>query len=319
MATCDVCGKDSLFPETIGELTLCKLCSMKILAPTWRNNTYTSNDEVLDDRERAIKLAVRSRFPDSAVAALGEYFDEQIVEGLVKTFEGGAGQDISLFEDHLTIDTYSSFDAAAAFRAFRMMTARSLTAAENEQRMAEATELLLKGMASGKTTKKEAALTCAGIASEMLENQMKVAASIPNPEVRSGAWSWRYSFFRDVTLILPSSEDSSYGFIQLQRGKELNPAKDLVFFFKQAAMSKGDPEQLRDLLYRGIADNAEERVQRIRESRRRRASGSEEARTVVMQPQVSAPEELLKWKQLLDAGAISQDEYDAKKAQLLNL
>lgn len=31
------------------------------------------------------------------------------------------------------------------------------------------------------------------------------------------------------------------------------------------------------------------------------------------------PEELLKFKKLLDAGAISQEEYDAKKAQVLNL
>lgn len=36
-------------------------------------------------------------------------------------------------------------------------------------------------------------------------------------------------------------------------------------------------------------------------------------------PQVSAADELLKFKQLLDAGVITQDEFDAKKKQLLNL
>jgi len=34
-------------------------------------------------------------------------------------------------------------------------------------------------------------------------------------------------------------------------------------------------------------------------------------------PQLSAADELLKFKQLLDAGVLTQDEFDAKKRQLL--
>ena len=33
----------------------------------------------------------------------------------------------------------------------------------------------------------------------------------------------------------------------------------------------------------------------------------------------SVADEIMKYKQLLDAGAITQEEYDAKKKQLLNL
>lgn len=39
----------------------------------------------------------------------------------------------------------------------------------------------------------------------------------------------------------------------------------------------------------------------------------------VVQAQASAADELIKYKQLLDMGAISQDEFDAKKAELLGL
>ena len=35
-------------------------------------------------------------------------------------------------------------------------------------------------------------------------------------------------------------------------------------------------------------------------------------------PPVSVADELLKFKQLLDMGAITQDEFDAKKRELLN-
>ena len=35
MAICDSCKGNSILPEHYGALTLCKKCSMKILAPTW--------------------------------------------------------------------------------------------------------------------------------------------------------------------------------------------------------------------------------------------------------------------------------------------
>lgn len=37
-----------------------------------------------------------------------------------------------------------------------------------------------------------------------------------------------------------------------------------------------------------------------------------------VQPQTSSADELFKYKKLLEQGAITQEEYDAKKAQLLN-
>lgn len=36
-------------------------------------------------------------------------------------------------------------------------------------------------------------------------------------------------------------------------------------------------------------------------------------------PRMRNADDLLKWKQLLDAGAISQEEFDAKKAQLIGI
>lgn len=39
----------------------------------------------------------------------------------------------------------------------------------------------------------------------------------------------------------------------------------------------------------------------------------------VDRPALSSAEELLKWKKALDEGAITQEEYDAKKKQLLGI
>ncbi|MBQ1902956.1 MAG: SHOCT domain-containing protein, partial [Ruminococcus sp.] len=37
------------------------------------------------------------------------------------------------------------------------------------------------------------------------------------------------------------------------------------------------------------------------------------------QPQTSSADELMKYKTLLEQGAITQEEYDAKKKQILNI
>ena len=39
----------------------------------------------------------------------------------------------------------------------------------------------------------------------------------------------------------------------------------------------------------------------------------------VFMQKLSAPDELLKWKEVLDQGIITQEEFDAKKKQLLDL
>lgn len=46
MAICDSCKGNSILPEHYGALTLCKKCFMKILAPTWKNKIYSTNEEV---------------------------------------------------------------------------------------------------------------------------------------------------------------------------------------------------------------------------------------------------------------------------------
>ena len=56
--------------------------------------------------------------------------------------------------------------------------------------------------------------------------------------------------------------------------------------------------------------------QKIREAK----GGAHSAPTVIQQTAApSAADELKKFKELLDMGAISQEEYDAKKKQLLGL
>ena len=318
MATCDVCGKNSVLPEKIGKLTLCRPCSLKIHTPIWKGKVYTSNEDVRQDRKRIVSLARRAGFPDEAIDAIKRYFNKQLIEGLVEIISGGAGQNIVLYEDHFTIDTLDSFDSEEAQAAYRKMMRSSAFSGEDERWM-DAAGSVLQGMASGHSLKKSLALAGAGLAGDMLGSRKKQEPEIADPEIFHGMWNLKYSTFRDVFLLIPEDESATYGFIEFQKGSRPNPARDVVFFFDRDRMGSRDIERLYRFLKDSIEKASEERIQRSREAKSRRKDEAEVAQTVIMQPQVSAPEELMKWKQLLDAGAITQDEYNAKKAQLLGL
>ena len=110
MATCGVCGKNSILPETYGTLTLCKKCAIKILTPTWKNKVYSTNEEVARERDSVIRMATSAAFPQSAIDALQQYFNNRIMDGLIKRYDGGTGQILTVFTDHFAIDTHEKFD-----------------------------------------------------------------------------------------------------------------------------------------------------------------------------------------------------------------
>lgn len=103
MAICDSCKGNSILPEHYGALTLCKKCSMKILAPTWKNKIYSTNEEVHEQREKTLARAVSAGFPSDAITKLGSYFDGLIIPGLFKIFDGGNDQGLVVKDESVII------------------------------------------------------------------------------------------------------------------------------------------------------------------------------------------------------------------------
>lgn len=111
-------------------------------------------------------------------------------------------------------------------------------------------------------------------------------------------------FYDDFTSVeFKPTGFMSYGYIQFNvpghKQRKDNPAFDEYSF----AVEKKYESQAREL-YEKILEN-------------KRNSKSSGGTTVINQ--VSTADEILKLKQLLDAGVLTQDEFDAKKKQLLGL
>lgn len=343
MATCGACGKNSLLPETYGTLTLCKKCAIKIRTSAWRNKVCTTNEEVMEERDSAIRMAMSSAFPQSAIDALKQYFDDQIMDGLIKLYDGGAGQVLAVFDDHFTIDTHEEFDYEEIEDEYRAMMSPSLRgkgAFDPEEHsgidgemLASAVHSAISGLAFGGGFGKSVVRAGVGIASEMTAKSKRkdeVSIGIANVELRVafGLKEFYYSDFEDAVLRLPIGEEE-YGFIRFQKGSKPNPNKDYLFFFTEN--KKNEVKKVHATMHEKIhllterrarIEKATKEAAKLKAKEEKAAQDAlliQAAMASVQQPQTSAPDELMKWKQLLDAGAISQEEYDTKKKQLLGL
>lgn len=110
MEVCDACGSNSYLPETLGSLTLCKKCALRIFAPNLRRKVYTTNAQVIQQRDTTMRTAARSGFSQPALQKLYDYFNSLIIDGLVRAFDGGMGQHLVVFEDHCVISAQDGFD-----------------------------------------------------------------------------------------------------------------------------------------------------------------------------------------------------------------
>ena len=62
MAKCDVCGKNSLLPERLGNSNICKMCFMKVNGPVWKYRTYEKYGDAEKWRDKALDFAAKQDF-----------------------------------------------------------------------------------------------------------------------------------------------------------------------------------------------------------------------------------------------------------------
>ena len=118
-------------------------------------------------------------------------------------------------------------------------------------------------------------------------------------------------YYADVVGVQFKEPGITIGYLQLETpGLTMNNAASN--FFNENSFTF-DTTVIATEKMREIAAYIEERVQEIKRPK-------QETQTVAPAvPQISVADELLKFKQLLDMGALTQEEFDAKKKELLNL
>lgn len=320
MAACGVCKNNSMFPEQYGNLTLCKKCSMKILTPKWKNKKYSTNDEVREQCEKTLSQAIDAGFPAEAVQTLKAYFDGLIVPGLFKILDGGNYQKIVVKEDSIVIATKENYDPGDARKQYGLVMSgrRGMSIEEdNEHDPIDATAFAraaIGALSSGGSIGKMAMRAGAGIASELLaksDNSSKEDLPVlPQFDVPYGKQAVKYEDVIDFQFFIPEGEET-YGFLIFTVAPSPRKQKKIVFSFTRWDDRKKSVKE--------IAQFIEEKLDNLAVAKEQESVVCQAAPLPGQNNTLSAPDELMKWKQLLDAGAITEEEYSAKKKQLLGL
>lgn len=288
MAICGACGKNSLMPEQYGSLTLCKVCALKIYAPTWRDAEYKTNEEV-EERRRSVLLRANSvGFPSDALLALDEYFQGRKIDGLVKKIANNVRQTLVLCETYCAVETRDTFD-------FDEMEQEYKNLAEPKRR---------------------------------LFGRAKTEISPESMSVRIGMSKVDYRLCRGVQLRMPSGNES-HGFLRiLKEGGSENKLRSILFFFSNSSEMKKFVQEAASFIEDKVdealskqdqntwsGDYVEDETPQMGENSKNGAIEN----TPSNRSSDSVFEELTKWKKLLDDGVITQEEFSAKKAQILGI
>lgn len=294
---CDACGKSVLFANKFEDKIFCVGCAKTIGINTWINKEFFSNDEILKTKNDVVLSARNAAFPNEMINKISNYFDEQIEDGLILKIDGGEKQVIKVYDEYCTIFTSNNFDEENVSKRY----ARALKKGPSfDSLICEAGKVssLTKGLVSNKTLISTGVSIAKSVAVHSAMNYLY-------PEtidlvVSPGKKKIYFEESVDVQLMKYNPDkDESIGCIKFSYD---NTREELFFFSRQQNKIIEACGVINELI-----SKAKEKVKT-----------NEKGKAALIGTSTAA-DEIKKFKDLLDMGAITQEEYDLKKKQLLNL
>lgn len=303
MLTCDCCGMPVQHRQPLGKANICKECFGKINTSAWKATEYEDNEEVEKNREKILKIANKHGFPPVVVKGINKHFDSKIQKGLLYVVDGGEGQKLKVFVDHCVLITDDDeFDIDTVSVAY----AKALKSGQPKESLIanSAAKSLARSVLSGGIVKAGISLATSAAINAAAD---KYAPKKANFKVTKGRFKIDYHTYTYAEL--QKVGNCEIGYIRFVNGRSGGRQNDDVLFFFDEDTSKLDKA------YKAICEGIDAAAQPVIQEPPAPQIAPQAATTTV----ASVADELLKFKQLLDMGAITQEEFEAKKKQLLDL
>lgn len=297
MAICDACGNNMLIPNRVLGNTLCLKCAKILKVSKWKSKAFETNEEVISMKNEVILSASKAGLARNVIQTVSDYFDSQIEEGLLYKLDGGEDQIIKVYEDYCQIITSEDFDEEDLSKKY----ARSLKKGISlESVFSDGTAV--KTLAMGLISKKSLVKTGMSLASSLAVNSA-VNHYFPGSadvSITPGIKTINYIDCEDIRFMKHDTDrEECIGMISFI----LNSSREYNFFF---SYNNSSAKNICSIISELIGKTKAE----YQANTRARANlvGSS-----------TVADEILKFKELLDVGAITEEEFAAKKKQLLNL
>lgn len=300
MKLCECCLEKVSNLKTLGDIQICKRCYNKLDTSEWHEDDYENNQDVENNRKKMLKIAEKNSFSLDVIREINRHFDEKIQSGLICTLHGVSGQKIKMYDTYSILVTDSNYDVDENYREF------------NKAAKAHKKNKLVSNSEVKSLTRSILLGNVFDIVSQSAQSIANVTANIVAPEdnnFRVVRGSYRIDYLDYDYIEYCAATDELVGYIRFHENKSEDSFKDdIVFIFDDN---------------RNIADMYEvmmKKISELKESVKRKMSEVNAVQKVeIVSPNTSAADEILKYKNLLDIGAITQDEYEQKKRELLRL
>lgn len=298
MLRCDCCGQPVQHLQKLGNVNICKQCFGKINTSAWKETEYEDNNGVEKNREKILKIAIKNGFPPIVVEAINGYFDSKLEKGLIRMLDSHRGQKLKIYETYCVLTTTDNFDIEESSKGYGKALKKSQP---KESLISNSTaKSLARSVLTGGIVK--AGINLATSAA------INVAADAIAPEkaifkVVKGKYKIDYQEYDSVDYQKAGDGENDVGYIRFRNSNfGGNPAEDIVFIFENNTDKQKAFSEIQQCM-NAVKENKKEISKR--------------SQITAQSSSTSVADEILKFKNLLDMGAITQEEFDAKKKELL--
>ena len=302
---CDICGKSTILVSNFDDVVLCKSCMIKLKMYS-KKQEYETNDDVLKEKEKIKDKAVKMGASDKVLMLLEKRYNSRIIEGLVYNIEGER-QRIKIFENYFQIITYE-IDDELKKKYYKVMNESDSGIASELLSNIDMSSIALGLIAPGGIATKGVKI----VKSATLATGAKTIMNSVNSKINSfpmykGERTIRYDEYDSIKIKV--SDKVGLGVLIFHNTKNSN-IEDAVFMFSNYEDKVNKVNK--------ICDYIKSRVMDIIKAN---SANNQSQQQFIKQENInlSVADEILKFKKLLDMGAITEEEYNKKKAELLNL
>ncbi len=303
MVSCACCGQLVRQLHPIMNNNICAACLKKLNIAELKQDDYDDNESVERNRKHLLKIAQRNKFSQDIIDALNQHFDNEIQPDLIMTTYNQYAQKLKIYKTHCVLSTPSGFDHEEAFKEYNKILNSSshspeiLFSADDFKLLAK--NVIKKGVING-TIKTGLSIAASGAFSSSTDN------TTSNNKFKIIEGDYTIDYIEYDCIDVQRANNNTSGYIRFRKSGFNTQSDHIVFLFTNEC----EDDDAFTALNKWATETRQAHIKRQEELAEQIArQGST----------LSAADEIVKFKNLLDQGIITQEEFDIKKKELLGL
>lgn len=320
MAICKACNTRAFFTTDFSDVSLCKNCANLIRLSEWKDRNFTSMEELVNTKNNVLSIISSSPNMAQIKKSVEDYFNEYLDNGFVTSLDGKAGQKLVVFKDYCIVTTKSESKKDELISRFGEYIDHDIDDDDDdddELRTLSNIGKLGKSLVKGNLVATGISMAAGSMMNEKIKEKKEEKAYELSRRKAKGLISMgdRMLNLKEYSKVETYwAANKLYGYVQfVPKGKKSTDMFECDYFFYNPGVFgqnfnlKKKIEMLKNTLNKMITSLPSKVENDVKEE--------------VIQKKTTNDNfaEIRKYKELLDEGIITEEEFNQKKKDLLNL